>query len=328
MITLLTQLLRFLFTTLAGTALLAGVGVLFLIGSLAMMFSKPEVASKMSVADLEKATALPKPRYLELSNGHIAWHELRTLTVKRTKKSGETTSETTKMYYVPLVSKDSIVRMTKDGAKGLWSQDNVRAWMRVSPEELEKGLPTEAAGLKEPKAEWVLKEHTIAVEGRPLSSEDTAVREGLTKESPGQDADKVLIVRYNVKPPTKGDLVGGGICMMLLSVLLFVPLVICLVRRKQPAGPPALPGADEPRGGIDRAVRAGVEDAVRGAMRRAPEAVPAGPELQYWYMRGNDRHGPVPLSQLRALRRSGEVAGGDLVFPVGGKEWARADTIA
>lgn len=317
MLTLTLQIARFLFTTLAGGILLAAAGVLFLIGGFATMLSKPEVAARASLAELEARASLPPERYYELTGGHVVWPELRTLTVTRTKRGGEATSETAKMYYVPMVSKDAVMRFAKDGSKGLWSSGQVRAWLRISPEELEKWLPEVAAGVKDKqlKPEWLLKEHAVAVEARALSTEDQTARDGLAKASEGQPIDKTLVVRYDVKPPTKGALVGGGVCMMFLALLLAVPLAVVLVRRKQPARPAG-------RGGLEEAVRAGVEDGFRAAL------APAGPERQFWYMRGNERHGPVPLSRLRALRQNGELASHDLVVAVGGQQWQRADAVA
>src|SRR5215208_6339491 len=48
---------------------------------------------------------------------------------------------------------------------------------------------------------------------------------------------------------------------------------------------------------------------------------------QWWYERGGQQMGPVPLAMLQQLAATGQLAPGSMVWSAGMASWARADTI-
>jgi hypothetical protein len=354
MFTLLFRLLRFLFTSLPGTAIVAGVGLLFVCGGCCGgLFSDPEKEpTTMTVAELEAKSEPPKQQWLQLKDGCLVWSEAQSLTLKKKDRKGNVTDEKVKTVFVPLVSKAAFDEW--QGKGGRFPFGKVRVYVKMDGDEFDRNVPQNDPS-KIPELVEKMKtpgEH-IGLAGA-LSSEESAVVKGLTDLASGVTAKQILVLRRGERPPTRGESIFAGVCLSVFGLLLFVPLAVALVRRKrgQPAdGAAPAAGATSARdalagaamAGFERGVRDAVGDAVRRgieaarqeprpapppppapAPRPAPVAIPAG--VQFYYLRNGQRYGPVSLAVLRNLYRAGELRSEDLVWHEGAKDWMPASS--
>jgi hypothetical protein len=341
MVTLAIRLIRFLFTTIAGLSILAGLGLLFVCGGIASFFGNPETqATTVTLKDVEARSELPKQQWLRLTDGYLVWpHTKELVTTRKKRGSGEVTSVQTKTIYVPLVSKALLDAWRQQGTDRPFPSSKIRVFVKMEPAAVQKDFPQDAAELSNQQVDPDRLKVQTAVSGLAgsLQDEDKVVREGLSKDAAGLDPKGVLVLRYGEQPPTKGAMVGGGVVMLLLGLALAVPLVLRLA-----CGKAAAPAGG---GGLHQAVLAGFEDGVRASVRGAvaagvaagsaaapPVARAAGPAaavpvarpVQFYYVLNGQRFGPVAHQQLRALWKAGRLPPESLVWQEGTKDWVPA----
>ncbi len=333
--------LRFLFTTLVGTLLVGGVGLLFLCCGGAVMIAgittkEEKAATKMTVAELEGGAAAPSSGWVYLSDGYLFWPGAKSLVQYRTKRgSEEKTGEKTSTVYVALVSqatRDEWLRAFDAGGRPTYSYAKCRAFLRLKPDQL-KDHGVSESDLSDPvKARAAaLKAVTLTGTLGTLGSEKDLVKD-LQEKGRDFDAEKVKLLKVGDRPPTKGAVIGGGIVLLVFSLVFFVPLVVRLVRgepRPRPARPVA---GDWVRRAVDRGFERGV---ARGAGAAAAptdplpiEPLPAPPTTQFHILRNNQPVGPVTFEALQRMARQGQLRPEDLVVPVGGASWVAARTVA
>src|SRR5262249_17148217 len=57
------------------------------------------------------------------------------------------------------------------------------------------------------------------------------------------------------------------------------------------------------------------------------QPVAAPPADAWYYARGKDRYGPVPLAELPRLAHAGHLTPADMVLPAGAKQWVAAGSV-
>jgi hypothetical protein len=341
MFTLLLQLSRFLFTTVAGGAVLAGVGVLFVCCGCSGLFIDPESKpTTMTVAELEEKPEPPKEKWLELRDGYLLWAEAKSVVTTRTDRRGNVTKEKARAVFVPLVSKATFEAWQSQGSLPL---SKVRVWVKMDGDEFDRNFPQDDRGKLTELLEKMKKpgDHKGLVSS--LSSEESVVVEGLTKDA--GSSKRILVMHRGGEPASKGFMVCFGVFLMLFGLGLGAPLVVALVRRKRGQSAEAAPaagGATSGRDALMGAAMAGFEQGVRDAVGRGIEAArqeprPAPPppapapvailaSVQFYYLRSGQRFGPVSLTVLRNLYRAGELRPDDLVWHEGARDWMPASS--
>jgi hypothetical protein len=343
MLTLLTQLFRFLFTHVAGTALLAGLGFLFVcFGCSGLVIDPEKEPTPFTLAELEARSEPPKQQWLRLKDGHLVWAEAQSLTLQKKDRSGKVAEEKVKTVLVPLVSKAVMDEWRTSGGKFPFSK--VRVYVRMDGDEFERHFSKSGQARLDEAMEKTKTpgDHTGLV--KSLSSEDASLVEHLTGLAPGVSSKQVLVLGRGETPAGKGFMVCFGVFLMLFGLALASPLVLALARRRSGQGAEETSSgrgssADAAGAGFARGLRGAIGDAVqrgieagRQKARPAPPPLPAAQAapvavpivLQFFYLRDGQRFGPVSLTALRTLYRTGELRPHDFVWHQGAKDWTSA----
>jgi hypothetical protein len=258
--------------------------------------------AKMTVAEAETA---PQPKYLdavEYTDGYLFWPKL---TPSLMIEEGE---QRVAYYYVPLVSKPVLEEWLKEyrrrGPEAEYSFAKCRVIVRFYPKELQHQFPDAAAGTFDRDNPFTPYSIRSKAETFNRLSEDPL--DAMAAHTKNFDAGRLVKV-------VNGSQMDSPRMFLILSaigLLSLLPLVI-------------------------RGLTAGFQDLwpVRPKKKAAETILTVLPveeepnTADYYYHKQGRTIGPVSLTQLRAMARTGRLRAEDRVWVAARKAWCRADRV-